>query len=82
MGFSITGYYIGYERREFKNDDGSIDIRYSVNVATGNLAYRVYMNDDFDPSEIEVIKIGEVVTIQCRVYVGKNGKLSVIDGEF
>lgn len=82
MGFSITGYYIGLERREFKNDDGSIDVRHSVNVAIGNLAYRVYMKENFDPADVADLRIGEVVTMNCRVYVGKNGKLSVIDGEF
>lgn len=82
MGFFITGYYIGHERKDFKNDDGSIDVRYSVNVAIGSLAYRVYMKDDFDPSDVAELKVGDVVTIQCRVYVGRNGKLFVVDGMF
>lgn len=82
MGFSIEGYYIGYECREFKNDDGSVDIRHNINVAIGNLAYRVYMAKDFDPGDVADLKIGDVITLKCRVYVGKNGKLSVIDGEF
>lgn len=81
MGFYIEGYYIGCETREFKNDDGSVDVRQSVNVATGSLAYRCYMSENFDPSDLADVKIGDVIMLSCRVYVGKNGKLSVIDAE-
>ena len=81
MGFYIEGYYIGCETREFKNEDGSRNIRHSINVATGNLAYRCYMADNFEPSDIEGMKPGEVIRIACRIYVGRNGKLSVVDGQ-
>lgn len=81
MGFYLEGYYIGFERREFKNDDGSIDIRHSINVATGSLAYRCYMADKFDVSDLEGLTPGTLVKVRCRVYVGKNGKLSVVDAE-
>lgn len=81
MGFYITGYFIGMETREFKNDDGSIAVRHSINVATGNLAYRVYMADSFDPASCSNMKIGQEVCISCRVYCGKNAKLTVVDGQ-
>jgi len=81
MGFYLEGYYIGFETREFKNDDGSVDIRHSINVATGNLAYRCYMADNFDPEDLEGLTPGTLIKISCRVYVGKNGKLSVIDAQ-
>jgi len=81
MGFYLEGYFIGCETREFKNDDGSIDVRHSINVATGNLAYRCYMSDKFDPEDVGDMKPGEVIMLSCRIYVGRNGKLSVIDGE-
>lgn len=81
MGFYLEGYYIGFETREFKNEDGSVDIRHSINVATGNHAYRCYMADNFDPSDLEGLNPGTKVMVKCRVYVGKNGKLSVVDAQ-
>lgn len=81
MGFYLEGFYLGFETREFKNDDGSIDVRHSVNVATGRLAYSCYMAENFEPSDIADMKPGEVIMLSCRVYVGKNGKLSVVDCE-
>lgn len=81
MGFYLEGYYIGFETREFKNDDGSTDVRHSINIATGSLAYRCYMADNFDPADIEGLNPGTLIKVSCRVYVGKNGKLSVIDAQ-
>ena len=81
MGFFIKGYFIGMETKEFKNDDGSVAVRHSINVATSNLAYRVYMADSFEPDSCAGLKIGQVVCLSCRVYCGKNGKLTVVDGQ-
>lgn len=81
MGFYLEGFYLGCEKREFKNEDGSIDVRTSINVATGSLAYRCYMSDKFNSADIGDMKPGDVIMLSCRVYVGKNGKLSVVDAE-
>lgn len=81
MGFSLEGYFIGFESRTFKNDDGSVDVKYSVNVATGNLAYRVYIKDGFDINAFSDLKPGDLIALSVRCYVGKNGKLSLVDGE-
>ena len=83
MGFYLEGFYLGFETREFKNDDGSIDIRHSMNIATGRLAYRCYMSKDFDPVEVSELELkpGDKIMLSCRVYVGKNGKLSIVDAE-
>ena len=80
LGFYIRGYFIGMEQREFENQDGTKNTRFSLNVATGNLAYRVYMSDDFIPDEVEGMKVGQEVLVSVRVYVSKNGKLSCVDG--
>lgn len=81
MGFSLEGYYIGVERREFKNDDGSIDVKWNLNVAIGSLAYRVYMDKDFDPQSVADLKPGDLVVVSVRCYVGKNNKLSLVEGK-
>lgn len=81
MGFVLEGYFIGAEKHEFKNDDGSIDVRWNVNVATGSLAYRVYMAADFDPGITSDLKPGDMIALSIRCYVGKNGKLSLVDGK-
>lgn len=80
MGFELVGIFCGAETKEFKNEDGSIDVRHSVNLATGNLAYRVYLADD-EIDNFSSLNLGEIVRLSCRVYVGKNGKLSVIEGK-
>ena len=80
LGFYIRGYFIGMEQREFENQDGTKNTRFSLNVATGNLAYRVYMSDDFIPDEVAEMKVGQELLVSVRVYVSKNGKLSCVDG--
>lgn len=81
MGFTLEGYFIGAERREFKNEDGSIKVKWSLNIAIGSLAYRVYMGDDFDTASVEDLKPGDLVAVSIRCYVGKNGKLSLVGGK-
>lgn len=81
MGFVIEGLFVGYESRQFKNVDGSIDNRHYVNVAIGSLAYRVYISDEEDPMDYAFLEVGSMIRLSCRIYVGKNGKLSVVDGK-
>ena len=80
MGFELVGMFCGDESREFKNEDGSVDVRHFVNLATGNLAYRVYLADN-EIDNFSSLNLGDLVRVSCRVYVGKNGKLSVIEGK-
>lgn len=80
MGFYIKGYYVGCETREFKNDDGSISAKVSINLATGSLAYRVYLADDEDLDRVMKLKIGQELLVSLRVYVSKAGRLSCVDG--
>lgn len=81
MGFIIEGLYVGFEVQEFRNEDGSIDVRKIVNVATGRNAYPVYMKNDFDASKVSKIELGTLVRIGCRVYASKAGRITCIDGE-
>lgn len=77
----IEGLYVGFEAAEYKNDDGSIDIRKIINVATGRNAYPVYMKTDFDVSRISKLELGTMIRISCRVYASKTGRITCIDGE-
>lgn len=80
MGFSIEGYFIGFEAREFANDNGTKSVKRSVNVAIGSLAYRVYLSDNQDPGVFADMRPGEEVALSVRIYVSKNGKLQLVDG--
>ena len=81
MGFVIEGLFVGFETAEYKNDDGSIDIRKIVNVATGRNAYPVYMKKDFDISKVSKMELGSMIRVACRVYASRLGRITCIDGE-
>lgn len=81
MGFVIEGLYVGFEVQEYKNEDGSIDIRKTVNVATGRNSYPVYMKDGFDISKAQELELGQVIRVSCRVYASKAGRITCVDGE-
>lgn len=81
LGFTIEGLYVGFEVQEYRNDDGSIDVRKVVNVATGRNAYPVYMNDKFDVSKVNKLELGSMIRISCRVYASKAGRITCVDGE-
>lgn len=81
MGFLIDGLFVGCETAEYRNDDGSIDVRHIVNVATGRNAYPVYMKDTFDMTKVASLELGSSIVVSCRVYAGKNGRITCVDGE-
>lgn len=81
MGFIIEGLYVGFEVQEYRNEDGSIDVRKVVNVATGRNAYPVYMKKDFDESKVSKLELGTMIRLSCRVYASKNGRIACIEGE-
>lgn len=81
LGFVIEGLYVGFEVQEFRNEDGSIDVRKIINVATGRNAYPVYMKADFDASKVSKIDLGSMIRVSCRVYASKTGRITCIDGE-
>lgn len=77
MGIYLRGLFLQYD--EFQNDDGSV--RYSISVAVGNYSYRVYMADGFDPEELGVLSLGNLIQLQARPYVNKNNRLTWSDGK-
>lgn len=81
MGFVIEGLYVGFEVQEYRNEDGSIDVRKIINVATGRNAYPVYMKADFDASRVGKMELGSMIRVACRVYASKTGRITCIDGE-
>lgn len=81
LGFVVEGLFAGFEVQEYKNDDGSIDIRKTINVATGRNAYPVYMKDDFDVERAQLLDLGMVIRVACRVYASKAGRITCVDGE-
>ena len=81
MGFIIEGLFAGFEVQEFKNEDGSIDIKKIVNVATGRNAYPVYMKDEAKADVLAKLEMGTMIRVACRVYASKSGRVTCIDGE-
>lgn len=81
MGFIVEGLFVGFEVQEFKNDDGSIDIKKIVNVATGRNAYPVYMKEDAKADVLAKLELGTMIRVACRVYASKSGRITCIDGE-
>lgn len=81
MGFIVEGLFVGFEVQEFKNEDGSIDIKKIVNVATGRNAYPVYMKEDAKADVLAKLELGTMIRVACRVYASKSGRITCIDGE-
>lgn len=81
MGFTIEGLFVGHECNEYRNDDGSVDNRHVINVATGRNAYPVYMDDDFMAEDIDGVELGSMIKISCRVYATKQGRVMCVDGK-
>lgn len=80
VGFIIEGLFAGLETAEYKNDDGSIDVKKIVNVATGRNAYPVYLKDEKDVSKLVKLELGTMVRVACRVYATKQGRIACVDG--
>lgn len=77
----IEGLFVGFEVQEYKNDDGSIDVRKVVNVATGRNAYPVYMQDGAPADKLAKLELGSMIRVSCRVYASKTGRITCVDGE-
>lgn len=72
MGVTVSGLYVGLNSH--KNDDGSYS--YSIMVATGSDAYRVYMASNFNPDLVKDFTLGCPVELYARPYVSKTGRLA------
>lgn len=77
MGIFLKGVFLQLD--EYDNEDGSIS--YAVSIAIGRRAYQIYLKDIEDIPLVSSCKIGDMLTIEARPYVGKNGKLGWTDGK-
>lgn len=77
MGWTITGIYI---YSELTRDDDRRQ-RVLLTIAIGRDAYSVYLSEIYNMNSVEHLKIGDQISVRCKLYVNKNGKVTPYAGE-
>lgn len=80
MGWYLKGLYIYHGMQAVDDRDGNRRKKLLVTVAVGRDAYDVYMDDENDIDYFDNLKVGDEVTLGCRLYVSKSGKLMALNG--
>ena len=75
MGVIIRGLFIG---SDVTNATADKPARTVVGVAVGLTSYKIYLDSS---DGLENFSLGDVISVSCRPYAGRNGSVGFSDGK-